>query len=67
MGKKFCSIHHLYYNGVECPMCLDERVKRMEEKFVKRPKEEKKESKQSKSNVVTDDMLDRLKAKFGSK
>lgn len=64
MEKKFCSVHHFYYRGVECPLCLSERIGRMEEKYVEKPSKPKKEDRKSE---VTDDMLDALKAKFGSK
>lgn len=65
MDKKLCSVHHLYFKGVECPLCLEERVKRMEEKFAKHNEVVPKEKDNPKE--VTEDMLDKLKAKFGSK
>lgn len=64
MEKKLCSVHHFYYRGVECPLCLSERIGRMESKYVnKQPKSKTDE----KNPEVTDDMLGMLKAKFGSK
>ena len=27
--KKFCKTHHFFYHGVECPLCLKERVAKM--------------------------------------
>lgn len=64
MEKKLCSVHHFYYRGVECPICLSERIGRMEEKYVEKSSKPKKEDRKYE---VTDDMLDALKAKFGSK
>lgn len=60
MGKILCSIHHYYYYGVECPLCLEERVKKMENKFVK-----KESVKKEKPKEITADMLSKLKSKFG--
>jgi hypothetical protein len=60
MSKILCSIHHFYYNGVECPLCLEERVREMENKFVK-----KETVKKEKQKEITDDMLSKLKSKFG--
>lgn len=64
MEKKLCSVHHFYYRGVECPICLSERIGRMEEKYANKSSKTKKDETISE---VTDDMLDKLKAKFGSK
>ena len=33
MDKKFCTTHHLYYQGFECPMCLSERVSYYDHKY----------------------------------
>lgn len=65
MNKKLCPTHRLYFSGVECPLCLEERVKRMEEKFTKH--NEVVPKKKDTQKEVTEDMLDKLKAKFGSK
>lgn len=62
MEKKFCTVHHLYYNGVECPLCLSERIGKIEKKYNSRNTDEKTEK-----EGVTDDMLESLKLKFGSK
>ena len=64
MEKKFCSVHHFYYRGVECPLCFSERIGRMESKYVNKASKPKSEEKKSE---VTDAMLDMLKSKFGSK
>lgn len=34
MNKKLCQIHHLYFKTRECPMCLEERIKKLEDKFL---------------------------------
>lgn len=65
MDKKLCSVHHLYFKGVECPLCLEERIKRMEEKFAKN--DEVVPKKKNATKEVTEDMLNKLKEKFGSK
>lgn len=62
MNKKLCPIHHLYYKGIECPLCFEERVKVMEAKFMSHKDAVKKEP-----NIVTFDMLDKLKEKFNTK
>lgn len=64
MEKKLCSVHHFYYRGVECPLCLSERIGRMERKYVDKSS---KPNEDEKKTEVTDDMLDMLKTKFGSK
>lgn len=62
MNKKLCPIHHFYYNGVECPLCFEERIKRMENKYVHTTQKQKEE----KSEEITDDLLKKLKEKFSA-
>lgn len=62
MEKKFCTVHHLYYNGVECPLCLSERIGKIEKKYNSWNTDEKTEKEE-----VTGDMLENLKLNFGSK
>ena len=64
MEKKYCPIHHLYYNGNECPMCCSERIANLERRFVK--KEEKpiiKENKK-KNKEISEASIEALMAKF---
>lgn len=63
MNKKLCPIHHLYFRGVECPLCLSERVK----KFEKHSSNNEMAKKKDEYREVTEDMLDKLKSKFCSK
>lgn len=32
--KKYCPTHHLYYEGNECPICMQERCLKYSEKMV---------------------------------
>lgn len=64
MNKKLCPIHRLYFKGVECPFCLSERLKKFEEKH--QSTDNKAVNKRDKSKEVTEDMLNKLKAKFSS-
>lgn len=57
--KKFCPTHHLYYQDVECPMCRQERVQHMSQRYTtnsEEPKEERKE--------INEDDLMKLVEKF---
>lgn len=65
MNKKLCPIHHFYFKGVECPFCLSERLKKFEEKY--QSNGDKMTNKKDNPKEVTEDMLAKLKAKFGSK
>ena len=33
MSKNFCPIHHYYYEGIECPLCSQERFERYAKKY----------------------------------
>ena len=63
--KKYCPTHHLYYTNTECPMCFQERMNRYDKKFGK--KEEEKKPKNEECLEVTQDSLEKLKAKFNKK
>ena len=65
MNKKLCPIHRLYFKGVECPFCLSERLKKFEENH--QSNGNKMANKKDKPKEVTEDMLAKLKTKFGSK
>ena len=64
MEKQLCQTHHLFYNGFECPLCREEKIKRMAAKYAKKQQRTTKTEKQSN---VTEEMLGQLKDKFGSK
>lgn len=64
MEKQLCQTHHLFYNGLECPLCREEKIKRMAAKYVKKHQSATKNEKQ---NNVTEEMLGQLKDKFGFK
>lgn len=65
MSKKYCSIHHLYYTSVECPMCLKDRVSIYEKKYGLN-QETVKEQKES-EREITDEDLSKLINKFNVK
>ena len=60
--KNYCQIHHLFYEGNECPLCRKERAERYSQKFKKEEKPVKKE----KTEVTVSD-LNKLVEKFNSK
>jgi hypothetical protein len=59
-NKKFCQVHHLFYEGIECPMCLKERVARLEKLYAE--KEVINEEKEP-----TAEMLEALADKFNTR
>lgn len=72
--KKYCSIHHFYYGGEECPFCASERVQALSRKFNKdkiedKPKKDsfKKEKNKSNDKEITQTDLEKLKNKFNVK
>lgn len=72
--KKYCSIHHFYYGGEECPFCASERVQALRRKFNKdkiedKPKKDsfKKEKNKSNDKEITQIDLEKLLKKFNSK
>lgn len=66
--RNVCSIHHLGYEGIECPYCRKERIERYAAKFCghETVKDEVK-PKQEKDREITEDDLSRLMEKFGTK
>ena len=36
MAKNYCSVHHLFYSGNECPLCRSERVNAYTKKYEKK-------------------------------
>lgn len=60
--KTLCSTHHLFYSGVECPLCLKERTQKLSEKYVSKDKKHT----NNKSNI-SENMLLKLKEKFNKK
>ena len=67
--KKYCSIHHFYYSGEECPFCASERVQALSRKFNKDKIEDKPKKEKNKSNdkEITQTDLEKLKNKFNVK
>ena len=72
--KKYCSIHHFYYSGEECPFCASDRVQALSRKFNKdkieyKPKKDsvKKEKNKSNDKEITQTDLEKLKNKFNVK
>ena len=66
MTKNYCQIHHLYYSGNECPMCMSERIESLEKRFVE--KEHDVETKKKQSNKeATQESLNKLMAKFNNR
>ena len=63
MSKKFCPTHHLYYNGVECPMCLQDRVSKLEKHYT--PTQEPKKIQEERE--ITESDLEALVNKFNVK
>ena len=65
-NKNFCPTHHLYYNGLKCPMCESEHIEMMSRKYSKsnskKPVNEQKKDKTS--GTVSDEALARLVEKF---
>ena len=64
MTKNYCQVHHLYYSGNECPMCMSERIANLEKMFVKKPQtiEIKPESKE-----ITQESLKELMTKYNKR
>lgn len=58
--KNYCEIHHLYYKGDVCPLCLAEKHNNLLRKNTKSEGKNEKKDEQ-----VTDEMLDKLKKHFG--
>lgn len=61
MEKKYCTIHHLWYKGNECPMCCSERVAKLEKKFMQKRK------KTVADKEITQASIEALIAKFNNK
>lgn len=70
MNKKFCATHHLYYQGTECSMCLNERLSYYDHKYnVSHNKVETNENKKSmsqkgKDREINEDDISKLMNKF---
>ena len=72
--KKYCSTHHFYYSGEDCPFCTSEKVQALNRRFNKdkaenKPKKDfsKKEKNKSKEKEITQTDLEKLKNKFNVK
>lgn len=61
--KKFCSTHSLYYTGVECPCCFNDRIAKYYRFTVKVPDKSIDKGEQEPS----EDALNKLMEKFNSK
>lgn len=62
MAKKLCPIHHLWYGGMECPLCMQERIQKLEKKLVKT-----KQVIPVEPIEVTPDLIAQLKEKYNSR
>lgn len=68
MNKKFCATHHLYYNGVECPMCLSERLNHYDHKYNSKTEDVKQEKAfKKKDREINEDDISKLMEKFNKK
>lgn len=63
--KTLCPIHHLFYNGAECPLCKQERIDRYSQKFGKKTGEKKPVEKEDRE--ITENDLQKLIDKFNTK
>lgn len=64
MSKNFCITHHFYYEGVECPLCQQERYSKMADKYAKKMVEENPKSKKETDREITESDLIKLMEKF---
>lgn len=62
--KKLCPIHYYYYEGSECPLCMQERMQKMSTRFYQNDSVEKDET--AGNEEITEDLLNKLKEKFDS-
>ena len=68
MNKKFCTTHHLYYNGTECPMCLGERLNYYDHKYNSKTEDVKQEKAfKKKDREIYEDDISKLMEKFNKK
>lgn len=59
--KHFCSIHHLYYNGIVCPLCEKERIENLVNRYNKQISNGKKAKNE---REITENDIEKLKNKF---
>ena len=63
MSKKYCEIHHLYYDGDICPFCQKEKYERMSHAY--HTTQNKENSKKSNERFeITDDVINKLRDHF---
>lgn len=55
--RKFCSIHHYFYNGNECPICFQERIQKFQVS-------EKKTKEKKSDKEISEEMLKKLVDKY---
>lgn len=68
MVKKLCPVHCYHYTGNECPFCMEERVKKMADRWLNRMALPKKiVSYNPKEKSASHEMLQLLKEKFASR
>ena len=63
MSKNFCQIHHYYYEGIECPLCSQERFERYAKKYSNRSYQNI-EKQENKTREITQEDLNKLVDKF---
>lgn len=64
--KNLCTTHMFHYSGNKCPFCEKERIEKLCKRLVKTDGDIKPVENKKKSNEITMDDLERLKAKFNS-
>lgn len=62
--KTLCPIHHLYYSSTECPLCRNERIERLANRYVKPINPVGKDNKE---RDITNIDIEKLKNKFNCK
>lgn len=65
--KTLCPTHHLFYQGVECPLCRQERIEGYSQRFSSHQFVEKKQVKTDKDRAITDDDISKLINKFNKR
>lgn len=65
--KTLCPIHHLYYSSTECPLCRDERIERLANRYVKPINFVGKDRKNNMKHDITSSDIEKLKDKFNHK
>ena len=57
--KSYCTIHHLYFYGNYCPLCMEEKCKNTAKRYQK-----KKNDNNKKQTEIIDDLISKLQNHF---